>query len=85
MTRRLHRLRLASLEAVAPPEPVPGGPTMGDLLAAAPDPDERQRLASALAEFVALDARRATLTDTERDRAAHLAVVLHRGLFERLE
>lgn len=80
MTRHLHRLRLASLEAVAPPEPVPRAPTVGDLLDAVPDPDERQRLTSALVDLFDLDARRDDLSDAERDRAADAAQDVHRHL-----
>ena len=81
MMRHVHRQRLASLESMmAPAEPVRGGPTVGDALDALTDPHERQRLAAAISELVALDARRATLTDAERCRAADLARAVDVGL-----
>lgn len=80
MTSRGHRQRLASLEPIAPLAPVPGLPTVGDILDAVADSDKRQRLAAAVAELIALDARRDTLTDAGRGCAPEIARVVRKDL-----
>lgn len=78
---RTKHTRLAVLEGMAGvSQPDPHARTVGDLLAAVPDPDERDALTSALVELHDLDARRDHLTTDEKTRASDLARTLNHRL-----